>query len=309
MTADKKFIPPRQNITYAVGGVAHGVDEQVLATIKQDVEKRINARELEVPALPIIAQKILQVSNDPSAGMEEIQKIVQNEPFLAGKVLSLVNSAFHSGRKRVTSLRQALVLLGLKTLQDIVFSISLHQKVFKAKRYLDILEENWAHSVGTATACGLIAESIRTEKENAFLCGLLHDIGRPVLLHSIVQIEETTLSGREIGPDNVVVILDDFHELIGGYVSVKWKLSQNMIDSIKHHHHPSRSREYQTLASIVYCGDRIARHIGFGSEPHECDFRLDRVFHEIKLTDEDVLRRIVETTREQGRSLLAGFQV
>jgi putative nucleotidyltransferase with HDIG domain len=239
--------------------------------------------------------------------MEEIQKLVQGEPFIAGKVLSLVNSAFYAGRQRVGSLKQALVFLGLKTLRDVIFSVSLHQKVFKAKRYAEIMEETWAHSIATATASGLIAEHLKVEKESAFLCGLLHDIGRSVLLHSIVEIEDTTLKGRPIGQDSVVILLDDFHELIGGYVAVKWKLPPSMIESIKCHHHPVRSREYRVLTSVVYCGDRIAEHLGLGGESKECAFALDRVFNELRINGDDVLQPILATTREQTQGFLAAF--
>jgi HD-like signal output (HDOD) protein len=306
-TLDKKFLPPKKNVIHKVGGFEHGVEEDVAAEVKRDIERKLNASELEAPTLPHVAHKILQVSNDPAVGMEEIQTIVQGEPFIAGKVLSLVNSAFYSGRQRVGSLKQALVFLGLKTLRDIIFSVSLHQKIFKAKRYANLMEENWAHSIGSATACGLIAEHLKVEKESAFLCGLLHDIGRSVLIHSIVGIEDTTLGGREIGADSVAVLVDDFHELVGGYVAVKWKLPPNMVESIKLHHHPERSREHRVLTSIVYCSDRIAKHIGFTGEPVECDFQLDRVFNDLKIADEETITPIVESVREQGSGFLNAF--
>ncbi len=307
-TPQRKFVPPRQNLVHEVEGYSHGIENEVLDRIKRDVERRLSAGALEVPALPLVAEKILRVSNDPAAGMQEIQRIVEGDPFLAGKLLSLVNSAYYAGRQRVTSLRQALVLLGLKTLQDIVFSLSLHQKVFTAKRYMEILQENWQHSIAAAAACGLVAQHLRVEKEDAFLCGLLHDIGRPVLLQSIAQIEDTTLGGREIGAESASVILDDLHETIGAHVAERWRLAANVIDAVRHHHDPAGSREHRTLASIVYCGDRMARHLGIGGEPRECDFRLDRVFNDLKLVDEDVLTRILRDARAQAGSLLDAFR-
>ena len=306
-TLNRKIIPPRRNVVHSVGGYEHGVETNVAAEVKRDIERKLNASELEAPTLPHVANKILQISNDPAVGMEEIQQVVQGEPFIAGKVLSLVNSAFYSGRQRVGSLKQALVFLGLKTLRDIIFSVSLHQKIFKAKRYENLMEGNWAHSIGSATASGLIAERLRVEKESAYLCGLLHDIGRTVLLHSIVGIEDTTLKGKELGEESVTVLIDDFHELVGGYVAVKWKLPPNMIESIKMHHHPDRSREHRVLTSIIYAGDRIARHVGFGGEECPCDFKLDRVFNELKISDDEVINPIVEATREQGHAFLNAF--
>ncbi len=307
-TLDKKFVPAKQNVVHEVGGYEHGVETDVAAEVKRDIERKLNASELEAPTLPHVAHKILQISNDPAVGMEEIQAVVQGEPFIAGKVLSLVNSAFYSGRQRVGSLRQALVFLGLKTLRDIIFSVSLHQKIFKAKRYAELMEGNWAHSIGTATASGLIAEHLKVEKESAFLCGLLHDIGRSVLLHSIVGIEETTLQGRELGTESVSILIDDFHELVGGYVAVKWKLPPSMVESIKLHHHPDRSREHRVLTSVVYCGDKIARHVGFGSESIPCDFKLDRVFNELKIAEDGVINPLIEATRDQGHAFVNAFQ-
>lgn len=305
---ERRYQPPKKNVVHDVSGCSHGVDESLLAAVKQDVERKLNASELEIPTLPHVAAKILQVSNDPAVGMEEIQKLVQGEPFIAGKVLSLVNSAFYAGRQRVSSLRQALVFLGLKTLRDIIFSVSLHQKVFKAKRYADLMEETWSHSIGTATAAGLVAEHLRVEKDSAFLAGLLHDIGRSVLLHSIVGIEESLLEGREVGRDSVVILLADFHEVVGGYVAVKWMLPPNMIEAIKCHHHPERAREHRVLTSIVYCGDGAARHIGFGCEPQECEFKLDRIFNELRIESDEVIHPILTATREQGQALLDAFR-
>ncbi len=306
--SERESLPRREDAVPSAGACTHGVEAAILDRIKRDVERRLIAGALEVPALPLVADKILQVSNDPAAGMQEIQRIVQGDPFLAGKILSLVNSAYYAGRQRVTSLRQALVLLGVKTLQDIVFSLSLHQKVFTAKRYMEILEENWQHSIAAAAACALVAEHLRVEREDAFLCGLLHDIGRPVLLQSVAQIEDTTLGGREIGTASVRVILDDLHEQIGAHVARRWKLGANVVDAVEHHHDPARAREHRTLASIVYCGDRMARHLGFGGEARECGFRLDPVFDELHLVDEDLLTRLLEAAGGQARSLLDAFR-
>jgi len=306
-TVEKKYTPQKTNEVYDVGGSAHGVAEGVLEEIKRNVEQRLNAQELAVPALPTVATKVLQVSNDPTAGMEQIEKLIRADQFLAGKVLALVNSAFHVGRQRITSLKSAVTLLGLRTLRDLTFSLSLHQRVFKAKRYAEMMEGNWTHSVATAIACSTVAESLKVEKESAFLCGLLHDIGCPVLLNSIIEIEETHLGGQEIGLDSVEVLVDDFHEMVGGYVASRWKLAPNTIEVIRNHHHPARSREHHTLTVVVYCGDKIAEHLGFDRRTKECDFTLDPFFNEMGLTDEARLGTILETTRNQTSAFLTTF--
>lgn len=305
-TAEKKRTPPKKNAVYDVDGSEHAVAQKVLEEIKRDVERRLNAQELEIPSLPTVASKLLQVSNDPAVGMEEIEKLIRADQFLAGKILALVNSAFRGGRQ-ISSLKNAVNLLGLRTLRDLTFSLSLHQKIFKAKRYAELMEGNWTHSVGSALACSLIAERLKTEKESAFLCGLLHDIGCPVLLNSIIQIEESLLEGKEIGVDCVEILVSDFHELVGGYVGKRWNLAPNAIEVIRNHHDPGRSHEHQTLTTIVYCGDKIAEHLGYGREAKECTFTLDRWFHQLGLAEPSTIDEILEATRAQTTAFISTF--
>jgi HD-like signal output (HDOD) protein len=304
--AEKKYTPPKKNAVYDVSGSEHGVAQKVLEEIKSDVERRLNAQELEIPALPTVASKLLQVSNDPAVGMEEIEKLIRADQFLAGKILALVNSAYRGGRQ-ISSLKNAVNLLGLRTLRDLTFSLSLHQKIFAAKRYSELMQGNWTHSVASALACSLIADRVKTEKESAFLCGLLHDIGSPVLLNSIIQIEESLLDGKEIGVDCVEILVNDFHELVGGYVGKRWNLAPNAIDVIRNHHDPARSREHQALATVVYCGDKIAEHLGYGREAKECAFTLDRWFNQLGLDDQSAIDEILEATRTQTTAFLGTF--
>ena len=115
-----------------------------------------------------VATRIMEIANDPNVDVDEVVRLIQTDPFLAGKLLNLINSSYYARRQEITSLRHAVVLLGLGPVGDLIFSVSVRMKVFSCEAHSPLMEALWRHSVACAVASQVMAQSMRQTKEPAF---------------------------------------------------------------------------------------------------------------------------------------------
>ena len=104
--------------------------------------------------------------------------------------------------------------LGLKFVQDLVFAESVRLKIFSARSYRSLLEQSWKLSIATAVACEALSRASGVEREGAFLPGLLHDTGKPVLVYAVTELERQN-QGRSLGRDVVEILMATMHEETG----------------------------------------------------------------------------------------------
>jgi putative nucleotidyltransferase with HDIG domain len=193
--------------------------------------------------------------------LKKVGSVIRTDPSLSAQVLRLCNSALFGLRRRVISIEQAAVLLGTERLRTLVLTCSLMQ--FAGKRLTSTqLMSFWQHSF----LCALLSERIAQqvdyfEKEQAYLGGLLHDIGQLPLW--IVAIEEEE-KGRPLPPsdwpDNVPVEREYFgldHCKAGRSMAVAWNFMPSFIDVFEHHHNPERAQHDPYLVGIVAAADKF----------------------------------------------------
>lgn len=224
-----------------------------------------------LPTLPEILIKLLEACEDESTPLADIACLISKDPVLSFKVLQLVNSAYYGIRKKFTTIDQAVVYLGANSIRNIATTTSIHQ-VFDSHRLKCIkqfsLSGFWWHSLLCATLAKRIA--VRTRYGNhdeAYLSGLLHDIGRLVLISTFPKEHECILLETEdvqnmVWAETQLIGVD--HGEVGAWVVEKWKLNSLMGEAIKYHHESlDHIGESFPLVKIVYlsnllCGDRPA---------------------------------------------------
>jgi len=213
----------------------------------------------ELPTLPQVVTVILSLIDSPDSSAEDINKVMEKDPSLVGKILKLVNSAYYGLPNKVNSVRQAIVILGFSTVKSLAISASVFDMFDSSRESGFSREEFWTHSIG----CGCVARLVGhrepgVDQETAFVVALLHDIGKMVLdqyspqeFDSIIHLaKERSLSFEEAEKE---ILQDTGHAEIGAWVAEQWKLSPELINAIHHHHQVSALEDHGTKVLAAVC--------------------------------------------------------
>ena len=196
-----------------------------------------------LPSLPRSYHEIMQIVQKEEGSLKEVAEIIQNDVSMSMEILKYVNSSFFGLYKEVTSIRQAVSLLGINTIQTLVLSINVFSQFDKSKHYAINIHELWEHSFFT----GLFSKAIiadlgmdRNLQEDAFTLGLLHDIGILILATQIPEKYKEVY--EEAKRSNLVLseveyqIFDTSHAEVAAYLIGLWGISSNLITVISTHH-------------------------------------------------------------------------
>ena len=199
----------------------------------------------DLPTLPHVVTQVLEKTRDPNANLREITNLIATDQALVSMYLKLVNSAFYGFSRRITTLQQAITLLGFRSVRNVIVNagvVSLFRKKSFHNRYRLFL---WEHSVSCAVAAKQLAGATGyPAKEEAFTAGLLHDIGKVVIdqyapkdsiaiVRKIEEGMETRVAEREVlGVD---------HTEIGYLISERWNLPKSLCAVIHFHHEPEQA--------------------------------------------------------------------
>jgi HD-like signal output (HDOD) protein len=225
-----------------------------------------------IPTLPTVIDKITRLLQNPKTSAEEIGRAVTTDQALTSKVLKLVNSAFYGFPGRISTITHAIVILGFSTVKNIVLTASIFD-AFKRKGSAPggfDMEQFWYHSIACGAASQAIARMIGSaEKEECFIAGLIHDIGKIILCQYLPsefnQVIVNTRSKNILFYQSEKELFDMTHQEIGGYITERWNLPKNLQNAVKYHHIPSTSRDHYLTTAIVHCADIFVRALDFGN--------------------------------------------
>lgn len=226
----------------------------------------------DIPTLPIIAMEINRMIDNDDTSIEKLSHMIEKDQAIASKVIRLVNSSFFGVRSRVTSIRDAVVLIGLNSVRNIVVSVSL------VKALSGVLSRSgfditlfWKHSVSVAMTCKKLSElSQMEEPECCFTAGLLHDIGKIILSQYFSALFESIIVKAMEGEMSYLAAeksLTAFgHEKAGAFLAAKWKLPAHLVDVVRFHHTLSQRASNLNLIKIVHASNSIANSLPLSSD-------------------------------------------
>jgi len=212
------------------------------------------------PMLPSAALEIHELSCHPDVDTDKLIALLERDPMLAGQVLKVANSPIFRGRDAETSLRNAVLRLGLKNLGEVVFELALHMRVFRSAEYSELMEDLRRHSTACANLCRLLATKAGQDPENAFLCGLLHDIGTAAIL---IVLGERRKSEPALEGSVLDEVVRQTHEDVSGMLVRLWKLPGDVAEVVSHHHTREAVGGAPLLSSIVVVADVLSVKLGF----------------------------------------------
>lgn len=214
-----------------------------------------------LPTLPDYVLDLNALLKTSPVDLKAVGKVIRRDPSLSAQVLRVCNSAMFGLRRRVINIEEAAILLGVDRLRTLVLTCSVMQ--FASKRLPpEQLSTFWQHSFLTALLSERIAQLTGySEKEQAYLGGLLHDFGQLPLW--MLVIEETAASRTpppENWADNIQLEQDYFgldHCKVGRWIAVAWNFMPSFFDVFEFHHHLEESAHDPYLAGIVAAADRF----------------------------------------------------
>lgn len=215
-----------------------------------------------IPSLPTLYDEITAALRLESPSLDQIAKIISKDVGMAAKILQLSNSAFVGASGRVSSLVHALSLIGTETVRTLVLSVHVFSQFDGKPHIRESLTALWEHSVAVASLAQRIASCEGCSKamvEQSFTAGLLHDIGKVVLLaempreyHEIFEVEPGASKALELER------LGCTHAEVGAYLMSIWGLPFSLVHAVAFHHHPSESTETElSCLTVVHAADAI----------------------------------------------------
>ncbi|WP_421900231.1 HDOD domain-containing protein [Maridesulfovibrio sp.] len=224
--------------------------------------------EVKLPSLPQVFIEMRQVINDPASSASDLAKVISRDTALSAFLLRMVNSAFYSFPAQIDTISRAVAVVGTNQLSTLAMGTSVMDMFKGLPADIIDLELFWRHSF----ACGIIASQLsKTFKqgspEKCFVAGLLHDVGRPVMMMTLPDraVAATAISRNKkalmFKAERVVTGFD--HAELGGMLLRKWNLPFSLVNAVLNHHNPSKASK-SPEALYVYFANVIAKAMGIG---------------------------------------------
>ena len=206
-----------------------------------------------LPSAPTAFQEILACLQNPAASLTDAAQIIGRDVAMTANIMKLVNSAFFGSRRPITTIDRAVAYLGMDTLGALVLGHGVFQSGVATGIDGFSLEQLWQHTEQTAAAARAIAlsENLSVAKaDEAFLAGVLHDVGKVVFATKAAGLPNDTM--------DVVAQMEAHHAEVGAYLLGLWGFPNSIVEAVAFHHTPERASEKGFgLAGIVHVADRL----------------------------------------------------
>jgi putative nucleotidyltransferase with HDIG domain len=221
------------------------------------------SNDIAMPMLPSLVPEVMPLVIDRDASVLRIARVVAKEQVLATRVLRLANSAYSAPLHEVTTINDAIVRMGTSAVRNVVLAVC-----FASRPNNDVYggqgRQLADHGVGTAYLARLVAERAGIDADEAFMHGLLHDIGKLLLLK--LAADFTRFGGALPPKDEMHGFIADRHAALGADVLSRWQLPARLQEPVMFHHQPSGASAFRAYAEVAYVANRLSHRYGFGCE-------------------------------------------
>lgn len=243
------------------------------AVFQQTLEKKM----ADLPPLPAVVTRIMESVNNPDASAEELNRLIIMDQGLSSKILRIVNSAYYGFPKRIGTVTHAVVILGFNTVRNLVLGVSAFGLLGqKSMPYGLNRMKFWEHSVAAAAAGSILARKrlskVRSAPEEAFIGGLLHDLGA-LFLDSYFPVQYAVamaFAAREAksSREAEAMVLGIDHVMVGRRIAEFWNFPPHVSAMLGGHHDPVKHKEFFDLVAIVHAADWLAWQCGYVASEH-----------------------------------------
>lgn len=250
-----------------------------------------------LPTIPKVLNKLLAVIENPRVSLNEISNFIAGDPALTTKVLRMVNSPVYGFPGRISSVNQAVILLGLTVVKGLLLGVSVFDLMQKTMTGL------WEHSIGCAIFSRIIAiKKGHRDPDELSVDGLLHDIGKVFLVLQFPDEYQQALA--ESRRDSLTIYSSEknrfntTHSSVGSLMARKWRFPASLIDVIEYHHKPQLTKNTPLESSIVHLADILVRSRGYGFPGDDFVMPVEQAAWDVLGFDEADLAEIFKEAEE-----------
>ncbi len=215
-------------------------------------------------SLPEVAIKINSMVDDPSVSVDEIGKLISQDPALTIRILAIANSPFYGLSAEISTISRAVTVLGTKQLTDVVLSTATTNAFAGIPIHVISVDDFWHHSL----YCGLLAQELSSKhnpplRDSMFVAGLLHDIGHLVMFNKIPELIHDALL-RTVQGESLPLYMEERevigfdHAQVGAELGRVWNLPAYLIECMEYHHEPEKAKEFKLEAAIIHIANVVA---------------------------------------------------
>jgi HD-like signal output (HDOD) protein len=281
---------------------------------EQSIPDKLIASIDDLPPLPTLVTRALDLLNDPGADAKEVEAVIGKDQSLVSKLIRVSNSALYGGKQRVESLQQALTRLGAKTIKSLILAASMQGYFLKTNPgALTWGQSLWQHAAEVGMAARRIAVAVgHDDPEQAFVGGVVHDIGKLVILlagdDAYRQIQNMKRRETIAERDAEIRVLGTDHTAVGVQLMEKWKMPSSARLCTRYHHHVDDAAENKPLVAVAAYANHLSHLYGAQAQPAtpERQAAIDRVIGYLGLSQQSIQALIESVNTDfQEASLLA----
>lgn len=247
-----------------------------------DKIRHIAGRISGLPTLPTVVSKMIELVDDPRTHTRTLAKLIANDQSLTARILKLANSAYYGFSREISTVDTAIVVMGFHAVKEMGLSLSVFDtfKNMSNEGNFDVYRY-WEHGVGVGVAARSLARKYgTTDAGEMFVAGLLHDIGKMILIQYMADdfrdVEEYMVQRGVSYFDAEAAVLGITHGEIGALIAERWHLPQIITQCIRYHHIPFDAPEaFQKDCAIVNCADLMCHRVSIGLENHRSDTEFE----------------------------------
>lgn len=252
---------------------------------KEELRSRI-LEIIKISTIPSMMKKIMEVAEDPASTVSDLEKLIEQDPAIASRVVAVSNAVFYGFSRKINSISQAILVLGFEMVKGLAVSTTVFN--IRQPGFARELAALWGHSFECAMASVLLARKTGlVTKESAFLAGLLHDIGMPIMVQTCGVLYIEKFNSGDGSNEKEEESFGASHAEAGAWFADKCKLPQDCVMAIRHHHKPSGclkdNNRAPALVDITYLANIVAK----GKKPTGIDLEFQKVLKGLAITGDD----------------------
>lgn len=252
----------------------------------------------DLPSPPILVQRLMALVTSESSVTSEIAQVIEMDSAMTARVLRIVNSPFYGMPRKIKSVDESVTILGLNSVRHLIVSASMYSTL-KIPGSETILKDLWTHSF----AVGYLAKNLMAGSEDAkndtFIAGILHDIGRLIFLKNAPEKYRFLYKGeqRAVSRTDEKYSFGMDHQQIGGELALKWNFPLPIAEPISHHHSPSNALPaYCVIAAAIHVADIIVHGLGVGNSGNNYVNEYDPKAWNILKTSPEQIKEIIKAS-------------
>ncbi len=219
--------------------------------------EEIEAGNLELPVLNQTVVQLLALTSEADYDPLEVADLIETDCTLAAHILQIANSVAFAPEVPIENIRNAVSRLGASTISEIGIALMVKERIFKGTGvHKDLIQELWVHSSIAAIYAQRIGQLRRTDCGSAMLCGLLHDIGKPVLVQMCLEVEP--MLGQVFDRMTIEAVIETLHVQVGTMLVQEWGLPRSIEVAVQKHHDYEEVVDHGDAAMVAQLANELA---------------------------------------------------